>query len=87
MGTIRVTPGPLSMLSPGPLARYVAEHVYCSYYVSAGENYQVPGNVLLLSVNSKPDHPPPGKIPRQFFDVRIPHPRAEKSSKPHPPGL
>ena len=51
------------------------------------------------SVNSKPDHPPWGKTPKQFLDGRIPHPpgkkkvqnpdpRAYKNElKPHPRGI
>ena len=35
-----------------------------------------------VSVNSKPDHPPPrAKPPGNFFDGRIPHPQAKKKFK------
>ena len=44
------------------------------------------GWTIYVSVNSKPDHPLPP--PRgNFFDGRIPHPQAKRTSKPHPPGL
>ena len=36
---------------------------------------------LYVSVNSKPDHPPRAKSPGNFFDGRIPHPRAKKEFK------
>ena len=39
-----------------------------------------------VSVNSKLDHPPRAKPPSDFFDGRIPHPRAKKEFKTPTPG-
>ena len=37
-----------------------------------------------VSVNSKPDHPLRRKPSGNFFDGRIPHPRAKRAQNPNP---
>ena len=64
-------------------------YILINCYTPNTENRQIqPFNELqstYVSVNSKPDHPPTTPPPRQnlrqFFDGRIPHPRATRKFK------